>query len=63
MNTGIPKGGGSPQGSNPTSNIRFPIRTAPVEAYISSTITHAPSACRDRLHRLDDWALIAILVT
>src|SRR6266545_319605 len=43
MNTGIPKGGGSPQGSNPTSNIRFPIRTAPVEAYISSTIASSVS--------------------
>jgi arylsulfatase A-like enzyme len=31
-NTGIPKGGGSPHGSNPTSNIRFPIRTAPVDS-------------------------------
>ena len=32
MNTGILNGGGSPHGSNPTSNIRFPITTAPVEA-------------------------------
>src|SRR6266511_1758026 len=38
MNTGIPYGGGSPHGSNPTSNIRFPISTAPVDSYISSTI-------------------------
>jgi hypothetical protein len=32
MNTGIPNGGGSPHGSKPTSNIRFPMTTAPVEA-------------------------------
>src|SRR2546428_10157305 len=30
--TGIPNGGGSPHGSKPRSNIRFPITTAPVEA-------------------------------
>jgi hypothetical protein len=43
MNTGIPKGGGSPHGSKPTSNIRFPIRTAPVAAFISSTIASSVS--------------------
>ena len=36
--TGVPEGGGSPHGSTPTSNIRLPIRTAPVVAAISSTI-------------------------
>src|SRR5712691_627924 len=43
MNTGIPYGGGSPHGSNPTSNIRFPISTAPVDSYISSTIAASVS--------------------
>src|SRR2546426_1002088 len=43
MNTGIPYGGGSPHGSNPTSNIRFPISTAPVDSNISSTIAASVS--------------------
>src|SRR5206468_7543943 len=43
MNTGIPYGGGSPHGSNPTSNIRFPISTAPVDLNISSTMAASVS--------------------
>ena len=43
MNTGIPNGRGSPHSSKPTSNIRLPIRTAPVEALIESTIATSVS--------------------
>ena len=54
MNTGTPNGGGSSHGSNPTSNICLPIKTAPVEECISCTIASSVSSSRRTSSRKGD---------